>query len=153
AGAAIIQMNSGAWAYSCRHNTCSGKRWPDVRAALGLGQAWSTDLPPSRPEHKATQPGSNGQGPESHAAAGLPVIIVTNRPLRDIIGDAAAALTAANDPPLVYVRAGELTSVRQDEDGRHIIEQLTEGHLRGHLTRSADYFRQKVENITHPETN
>lgn len=35
-GASFIQMNSGAVAYRCLHNSCSDKGWNDVKAQLGL---------------------------------------------------------------------------------------------------------------------
>jgi hypothetical protein len=38
----------------------------------------------------------------------LPMIIVNNRQLRDSTTEAVAALHAANDPPEIFVRMGEL---------------------------------------------
>lgn len=69
----------------------------------------------------------------------LPVIRVDNRPLRDISDDALTALHAANTPPELFVRMGALARVRADENDRPIIDQVDEAHLRGRLTRVANF--------------
>ena len=51
----------------------------------------------------------------------LPMIIVNNRQLRDSTTEAVAALHAANDPPEIFVRMGELVRIQVDEDERPII--------------------------------
>jgi hypothetical protein len=128
-----------------------------AQATVTMARELGLHLPGS--SERIVPPSPNGCGPPPNKpppnteGGELPAIIVTNRPLRDIIADAASALVTANTPPVLYVRAGELTGVRHDEAGRPIIEPLSEGHIRGHhLSRSADYYRLKVEKTTDPET-
>jgi len=71
----------------------------------------------------------------------LPVIEVNNRELRDASRDSLLALRAANDPPTIYVRSGQMVNVMADEVGRHGIREVTESYLRGRLTRSANFRR------------
>lgn len=104
-------------------------------------EAWSSGsgnpvIRPSRrerPEQLNTETGELSGG-------GLPAIQVNNRQLRDITTDALKALQASNDPPAVFVRSGAPVGVVQLEDGRHVITELTESHIRGHLARSADFY-------------
>ena len=91
---------------------------------------------------------------------GRPVIVVTNRPLRDVADDALAVLLAANQPPEIYVRGAWLTRVRVDETGRPLIEPLSEAALRGRLTRIADFMTERegdegetIRTHTHPPLN
>src|SRR5262245_1766400 len=63
---------------------------------------------------------------------GLPAVDVSQRPLRDVTGDAVAALHDANDPPAIFVQSSRLVRVRRDEHNRPFVEQLTDAALRGH---------------------
>jgi putative DNA primase/helicase len=67
-----------------------------------------------------------------------PVIEVTNRFMREITADSLDALQAANDPPTLFQRGGELVRVH---DGQTEAEPLTIAALRGILDRAADYVR------------
>lgn len=73
--------------------------------------------------------------------ASLEVIIVTDRPLRDISTDGLQALIKANEPPVLFVRSGKLARVRADEKGQPLIEELSEATLRGRLARVSDWAR------------
>jgi hypothetical protein len=73
--------------------------------------------------------------------ASLEVIIVTDRPLRDISTDGLQALIKANEPPVLFVRSGKLVRVRADEKGQPLIEELSESTLRGRLARVSDWAR------------
>ena len=75
----------------------------------------------------------------------LPAIQVNNRPVPDVSNDALIALRAANNPPKIFVRGGELTRIRSDENGRPIIECLTEPILSHHLARMAEYLRVRTQ--------
>jgi hypothetical protein len=44
-------------------------------------------------------------------------IVVNNRQLPDVTAEAIEALAARNDPPEIFVRAGRLVRVREDENG------------------------------------
>ncbi len=71
----------------------------------------------------------------------LPMIDITNRQLRDITADALRALIAANEPPRVFLRSGDLVRVRTDEHGRVRIEILRESHVCWRLARVANFVR------------
>ena len=75
----------------------------------------------------------------------LPVVVTNNRQLRDVTHPALAALQAANDPPFLFVRSGQMVAVTTDEKNRQVIIEVSEAVLRGRLTRSADYFRTNAK--------
>jgi hypothetical protein len=68
-------------------------------------------------------------------------IQVNNRHLRDVTADALEALQLANTPPEVFVRAGALVRVREDEHGTPQIQSMELNHVRGRLARVADFVR------------
>ncbi len=70
-----------------------------------------------------------------------PSILTTNRQLREMAAEALRALQCANDPPVIFQRTGQLVRVDHDEESRPLITALGDAHLRGHLTRAADFFR------------
>jgi hypothetical protein len=80
---------------------------------------------------------------------GLPEIIVTNRPLREIIDDTMKALERANTPPAMFVRTGSLTRWRHDEKGRPVIETLGMAHLRNAATAAANLFTAGRNGLRH----
>lgn len=71
----------------------------------------------------------------------LPCIMLTNRPLREQSADAMDALLAANNPPLVFTRGNIMMRVELNRDGSGRMVELGEDHLRGRLTRVANFFR------------
>jgi hypothetical protein len=71
----------------------------------------------------------------------LPQIVTTGRQLREITDSALNALEAANTPPSVFMRGGELVRVVADENGRPKVEPFSEAGLRGRLSRVANFFR------------
>jgi hypothetical protein len=71
----------------------------------------------------------------------LPTIIVTGSDLPAMTKQALDALAAANSPPFLFVRSGEIVRWRKDERGRSIVEGVTPAYLRGRLARSADWVR------------
>lgn len=80
---------------------------------------------------------------------GLPEIIVTNRPLRDLIDDAQKVLERANTPPRIFVRLGMLTRWRHNEKGRALIEPLTAAGLRNRLSEAADWLNAGRNGLRH----
>src|SRR5262249_32595782 len=60
---------------------------------------------------------------------GLLRVIVSDRPLRHKTADAIAALAKMNEPPVIFVRGGQLSRVRADERNRPIIELVGEDEL------------------------
>ncbi len=71
----------------------------------------------------------------------LPMIDSTNRQLRDVTADALKALISANNPPVIFLRSGDLVRIRIDEHGRLRIEILRESHVCGRLARVANFVR------------
>ena len=70
-----------------------------------------------------------------------PEIQINNRHLRDVTADTLAALQASNDPPEMFVRAGALVRVREDEHGTPQIQNMDLNHVRGRADRCADFVR------------
>jgi hypothetical protein len=68
-------------------------------------------------------------------------IVVNNRQLPDVTADAIEALAARNNPPEIFVRAGRLVRVREDENGTPEIQPMDDPHIKGRLARVADYVR------------
>jgi hypothetical protein len=71
----------------------------------------------------------------------LPQIVVSDRQLRDVSDEAISALQAANTPPVLFVRGGELARIHIDEQDKARIERMNEFSLRGMMTRAADFVR------------
>ncbi len=78
----------------------------------------------------------------------VPIIRANDRLPGEIADDALSALIEANDPPTLFVRAGKLTRVREDENGRPIIEMLSDAHLRERLGRVRFVNQSKKGSIT-----
>jgi hypothetical protein len=72
----------------------------------------------------------------------LPMVQVNNRQLRSITTETVAALHAANNPPEIFVRMGEMVRIQADEDGRPIIKELGEAGVRHCLTKAMDFGHQ-----------
>ena len=85
---------------------------------------------------RGRQPNTNGDG-----RPGAPEIQINNRHLRDVTADTLAALEASNDPPEIFVRAGALVRVREDEHGTPQIQNMDLNHVRGRADRCADFVR------------
>jgi hypothetical protein len=66
------------------------------------------------------------------------MILGNNRPLRDISAEIVALLHRANEPPRLFVQAGRLVRLRQDERGQAWLEPVTDLHLRHRLSQIAD---------------
>jgi len=88
----------------------------------------------------------------SEADAKLPRICSNGRQLRDISDEALKALQAANNPPVLFARSGQMVAVVKDEKQRLVIAEVNADALCGHLTRSANYFRvtAKLEEVGCP---
>jgi hypothetical protein len=82
----------------------------------------------------------------------LPKIVVNNRHLREVTAEALSALAARNDPPELFVRAGRLVRVREDENGIPEIQVMEDSHVKGRLARVADFVRatEKGETRVNP---
>jgi hypothetical protein len=71
----------------------------------------------------------------------LPDIRINGRELRDISAEGIEAIVAANNPPLLFSRAGSVVRVDQAEEGRPLIVGVTDVRLRGEMTRSANFHK------------
>jgi hypothetical protein len=94
--------------------------------------------------------GKNGRSEDGE----LPKIVVNNRHLREVTAEALSALATRNDPPELFVRAGRLVRVREDENGIPEIQVLEDSHVKGRLARVADFVRitDKGETRVNPRT-
>jgi hypothetical protein len=87
--------------------------------------------------------GANGSGPPP-----LPKIVVNNRQLPEVTAEAIEALAAHNDPPEIFVRAGRLVRVREDENGIPEIQAMEDSHIKGRLARAANFVRSTEKGET-----
>jgi hypothetical protein len=71
----------------------------------------------------------------------LPTIVVNNRQLPEVTAEAIEALAARNAPPEIFVRAGRLVRVREDENGTPEIQPMDDPHIKGRLARVANFIR------------
>ena len=86
---------------------------------------------------------ANGDRAAVASASALPVIIVSNRHLRELSNDAFGVLLTANDPPHVYQFGGQLARVTA-ADGRAGVQLLDPAMLRYRLSRVADFVTVKA---------
>jgi len=98
---------------------------------------------------RARPSADNKSEAQGHTADGgrFPNIQTTDRQLRDISRDALGALRLFNNPPSLFVRAGKLVCVTEEETGRHVITEVSHRILRNRLTRSADFYEVGQKNV------
>ena len=85
-------------------------------------------------------PGTTGR----NGSDGRQRIVVSNRHLHEIAGDAWNALMAQNEPPVYFRHAGSIAEVDDDEFGSSIVH-LSLARLRGRLDRMAEWVRLTKE--------
>jgi hypothetical protein len=88
-------------------------------------------------EHEENSPNASQPHPVPTPIE-FPQVIVNNRPLREITTEIVQVLHTANDPPMLYVQAGQLVRLRQDERGHVWLEPVNELHLRRRLSQVAN---------------
>lgn len=110
---------------------CHGMNVPSVAAADWLPDPFSESARPRAPKYSG---GGNS----------LPEIRVNGRELRDVSAEALEAIIASNEPARLFSRAGAVVRVDHAEDGRPIIVPVADVHLRGEMTRAANFYRVKV---------
>jgi hypothetical protein len=96
-------------------------------------EEWLPDLSPETDVRALPKP--------TPAGCGLPEIRTNGRELRDVSAEALEAVKAANDPAQLFARAGSVVRVDHAEDGRPFIIPVTDVHLRGEMTRAANFYR------------
>lgn len=130
---------------------CLQGHWPAVVDALearGYGEQlkeWEWERGkrevPALVASKAIEP-PTGEVPEDKVLR--PTIVLTNRHMHEITADAVRAIAEANDPPRLFHRAAALVRVCRDEQGRPLIQTLSEHALRGVMDRVAVWLSVKV---------
>ena len=69
-----------------------------------------------------------------------PQIQTNDRQLCDVSADCLQALLKANDPPVLFIRAGEIVRVAADENEHKRIVSVSASYLCGSLSRVANFF-------------
>ena len=111
-----------------------------VDELLRLASSELRDLPPGE--------GETTEEDYARTADGLPTIETARRHLRHVTQDALNALVKANHPPRLFVRSGTLTRIREDENGRAGISDLSTATLRVMVSRSANFVFTSRQNGT-----
>lgn len=167
--AALYVTATGAAAFTCSHNSCTGNDWRALRDMMKpreQGAGWkgaaSQATPPPQPKPqtrkrpaptpKAVEIGDTDP-PEVSPQEGLISIRATDRPLPDISHDGIKALLAANsgpDGPTLFSRDRGLVQVVKDRQGRARIHSVGVLELRGRLARVANWVTEDERgNIVH----
>jgi 5S rRNA maturation endonuclease (ribonuclease M5) len=71
----------------------------------------------------------------------LPEIDISLAHLRNLAQESLDALLAANEPPVLFVRAGQIVRLIRDEHNTPKIDTMNEYSLRGRMERVANYVR------------
>ncbi|GGM02503.1 DNA-primase RepB domain-containing protein [Deinococcus aerophilus] len=90
------------------------------------------------------------EGRRHSTASGLPEIVVNERHLREIAAEAQAALMAANTPPTLFQRGGEVVRLITHE-GEPRLRAMDAVALKGWLARVADFvvLKERTEKTEH----
>src|SRR4030095_6487633 len=94
-----------------------------AEALLGEQDLPAADAPPAPP-------------PADPVPVAYPMILGNNRPFRDITAEIVTLLHQANEPPRLFVQAGRLVRLRQDERGQAWLEPVAGPHLRRQPSQS-----------------
>lgn len=89
-----------------------------------------------------------GTSEADRPAGSLPVIETTDRPLRDLLDDAWAAVLAANDPPQVFRAPGGVARLQHSSQGP-VIELLEERAAMSLLAQVADWTKTTSRGPAH----
>ncbi len=80
-------------------------------------------------------------------ADGLPGVLVSNRPWRELSAEAIAHLVRTKTA--IYVRHGQLVRIQRKEDASPFIDALTETTLKGLLARAMNFVKTTVKGAAH----
>ncbi|MFZ5449966.1 MAG: hypothetical protein ACOZFS_15145 [Thermodesulfobacteriota bacterium] len=132
-------------------------KWDEYRGELTYGQKTIEKAIAETTEvwkgAKKKRPAKQGNKTSASEKTGLPVIQINNRQLRDTTALAINALQAANAPPKLFMRMGQLCQIKIDEDERPSIEIIKETDVKYYLTQAADFIRKgdEVTNVSPPK--
>jgi len=82
------------------------------------------------------------EAPQWKPPNSLPEIVITRRFLQDQSNEAIKAIEAANDPPFIFRRFGNLVRITIDEKTHPSIEIVNDIQLRGMLARCAFFWKE-----------
>ena len=122
-----------AYEHDGDHKAAAGAYRRQIR---GLELVPTPAPPPAQPEERQDVIDTAEVEPRRR-----PGIIHNARQLDEVVAEATEAMIAANDPPRVFVRAGQLVRLRSDEDSRPMLEPLQSDHLRNVLADAATWWR------------
>ncbi len=80
-------------------------------------------------------------------ADGLPGVLHSNRPWRELAAEAVTHLITTKTP--IYVRHGQLVRIQRKEDDTPFIDTLSEATLKGILARSMNFVKMNVRGGQH----
>ncbi|GCE18664.1 hypothetical protein [Dictyobacter kobayashii] len=80
-------------------------------------------------------------------ADGLPGVLISNRPWRELAIEAVTHLQTTKVP--IYVRHGQLVRIQRKEDGTPFIDALTDATLKGILGRSMNFVKLMARGPVH----
>jgi hypothetical protein len=132
-------LPDGKFAGHCFHPEGGGYGWQEWKEALGLRIGRSDDLPSPSTDCACAGADQEDLRSKENSNLYLPVVII-GRQLPEVTADALTTLIKANDPPVVFVRSGELVRLAKDENGTPSIQRLSDAALRGHLARAAKWY-------------
>lgn len=123
---ACITFEDGKPGYVCQHDSCKASDWQAVKSIL---------FPNGTAQTVAAAPMGD--------KTARPKIQTNGRHHRDISSDAYQALLQANEPPMVFVRGGQLARIITDENGRPAAGSIDADSLNHILDRAADFYTLK----------
>lgn len=111
-------------------------------AAQEAARLYGVEMPPPRPH-------TNGAGPSAPEDSGEAIVWVGGQH-RDEVDAALRALIDYNNPPSLFTRGGIIVRLKNDDDGRQIIQIANEATIRLSLSRAALFLRGKAA-VTPPK--
>ncbi len=126
-----------------------------ARALAGTSERYSPPLSLALPsDRNGAGGGGNGSNDHQNGADGdngYPLIVTNNRQLPEITQDVLKAIQRTNEQtfttPVVYIRAGLLTRIVEDENGEHVTQPLHEAAARGIFARCAQWGRAHTDRM------
>ncbi len=132
--------------FKCQHAHCAHRTIADLREKWPDSDAYCSTL--WKPE--ALTPRASGADQAAAPEAGeRPGIVVSGVQHREPVAEALASLIAANEPPVVFTQAGQLTEIHTSHDGPQL-RTMGEPELRLRLSDVADFFGGRDRPVSPP---